>query len=154
MSQNWDGWNRVTPNDSKWDSIPLYPQLVIRESGYEAETTDRMGAQFDCWTSRQYYRRKRPECSRYHLKFSCYTSPNFISQHPSANSFDRTQVLKIESRCQQFSSFRDIAESQHNIPLSINALARAFELNAHEVLWNRHSSMGWIHRDIEGSIPL
>jgi hypothetical protein len=40
----------------------------------------------------------------------------------------------IEFRCQQIVSVRDIAESQHNIPLSINALARAFESNTHEVV--------------------
>jgi hypothetical protein len=39
---------------------------------------------------------------------------------------------KIEFRCQPIADLRDIAESQHNIPLSINALARAFESNAHE----------------------
>jgi hypothetical protein len=41
---------------------------------------------------------------------------------------------KIEFRRQQIASIRDIAESQQNIPLSINALARAFESNAHEVV--------------------
>jgi hypothetical protein len=40
---------------------------------------------------------------------------------------------KLESRCQQIADVRDIAESQHNIPLSINALARAFESNADEI---------------------
>jgi hypothetical protein len=54
----------------------------------------------------------------------------------------------------EIASANDIAESQHNIPVSINALARAFESNAHEVVWNRHSSMAWIHRHIEGSILL
>jgi hypothetical protein len=33
-------------------------------------------------------------------------------------------------------------------------MARAFELNAHEVVWNWHSSMGWIYRDIKRSIVL
>jgi hypothetical protein len=61
---------------------------------------------------------------------------------------------KIEFRWQKIADVRDIAESQHNIPLSISALARAFESNAHEVVCNRHSSMGWIRRDIEGSILL
>jgi hypothetical protein len=60
-------------------------------------------------------------------------------------------VRKLEFRCQQIADVRDIAESQHNIPLSINALARAFESTAHEVMWNRPSSMGRMHRDIEGS---
>jgi hypothetical protein len=41
---------------------------------------------------------------------------------------------KIEFRCQQIANVRDIAESQHNIPLSINALTRAFESNAQEVV--------------------
>jgi hypothetical protein len=34
---------------------------------------------------------------------------------------------KIEFRCQQFADVRDIAESQHNIPLSVNTVTREFE---------------------------
>jgi hypothetical protein len=39
---------------------------------------------------------------------------------------------RLEFQCQQIASVRDIAESQHNIPLWINGLTRAFESNAHE----------------------
>jgi hypothetical protein len=41
---------------------------------------------------------------------------------------------KIEFRCQQIADVRDIGGSQYNIPLSINALAKAFEWNAYEVV--------------------
>jgi hypothetical protein len=51
------------------------------------------------------------------------------------NIFRKGAIFQdIEFRCQQISDIRDIAESQHNIPLSINALARGFESNAHEVV--------------------
>jgi hypothetical protein len=41
---------------------------------------------------------------------------------------------KIGFPCQQIADLRDIAESPHNIPLSIKASARAFESNAQEVV--------------------
>jgi hypothetical protein len=33
---------------------------------------------------------------------------------------------EIEFQCQQIAYLRDIAEAEHNIPISINALVRAF----------------------------
>jgi hypothetical protein len=38
-----------------------------------------------------------------------------------------TTFQQFQFRCQQLSYVRDIAEREHNIPISINALARAFE---------------------------
>jgi hypothetical protein len=36
-------------------------------------------------------------------------------------------MQQIEFRCQQIADVRDIAENEHHIQISINALARAFE---------------------------
>jgi hypothetical protein len=38
-----------------------------------------------------------------------------------------TSFQEIEFRCQQIDDVRAIAEREHNIPISFNALARAFE---------------------------
>jgi hypothetical protein len=38
-----------------------------------------------------------------------------------------TTFQQIQFRCQQIGDGRDISEREHNIPISINALARAFD---------------------------
>jgi hypothetical protein len=38
-----------------------------------------------------------------------------------------TTVQQFQFRCQQIVDVRDIAKREHNIPISINALARAFD---------------------------
>jgi hypothetical protein len=42
--------------------------------------------------------------------------------------------LQIELRCGQIADVRDIAELQHNSPLSLTALAKAFESSTYEVV--------------------
>jgi hypothetical protein len=59
---------------------------------------------------------------------------------------------EIELRCQQIAWIRDIAEGEHNIPISINALARAFEFPRSRV--PGHSLMPWSRQHNKGSLQL
>jgi hypothetical protein len=60
---------------------------------------------------------------------------DFCIPRTLCNSLRKDVIFqKIEFRCQPIACVRDIAESEHNTPLSINALTRAFESNAHAVV--------------------
>jgi hypothetical protein len=67
------------------------------------------------------------------IHLSCLTE--FCVPRTLCNIFRKDPIFqKIELGCQPIVDVRDIAESKSNIPLSINALVRAFESNAHEVV--------------------
>jgi hypothetical protein len=76
---------------------------------------------------------KRPKRPHSHLKSSCGTSPNFVSQEASVTSCEKTRFVK-KSNSDAIAFVRDLAKSQHNSPLSINVLAKVFESNGHEVV--------------------
>jgi hypothetical protein len=65
---------------------------------------------------------------------------------------------EIEFRCQQIAHVRDIAEREHNIPISINALAMAFECPRSRVQspspmpCRRQDSESEIFRNISGIV--
>jgi hypothetical protein len=60
-------------------------------------------------------------------------SSNFASRTPSAKGSEKAPFFKIYFGCQQIAYVNDIAESQSNIPISINALARTFDCQRNRV---------------------
>jgi hypothetical protein len=78
--------------------------------------------------NRQQYRRGRLRRLHDHSKSFCYTSPDFRSPDLFATPLPKDAIFeKRKFPYQQTTYVCDIEELQHNLPVSINALAKPFE---------------------------
>jgi hypothetical protein len=122
-------------NDTKSGPALFHPQLVMRESRHEAKTPDEIDGQFDCsiWRTIMSQRTTTGPARPFDILFprlAEFRIPRTLCQILRKDA----TFQEIEFRFQQIAYAREIAEGEHDISISINALAKTGHSSIHEIV--------------------